>query len=258
MSKKAPVRDSKISDAAREWLVRLYQRFPILYLDEAKEQFENFHGISISRSSISLVLRNANMSWKVLERRAIQLNVASVVRFARELTEFPWILDNLVFLDEVSFDNRDMLRKRGWYDLGELISYCNRGVKGKSVIYRGEFTRKPRVSLLCFIGRYGLLETFHTEGFNLTSQKIHFTAKFVEFTLQISERSLDSGQGSRRSLALINRYLDCTTVGRGMIFSIPSWPTELAKEGTRGGALFNASCSPAGRSIIHVAQAVQL
>ena len=45
-----------------------------------------------------------------------------------------------------------MLRKRG------------HSVRGTKVLVRGEFVRKPRVSLLCFINSYGLLESFMTEG----------------------------------------------------------------------------------------------
>lgn len=45
-----------------------------------------------------------------------------------------------------------MLRNRGYAKVGEKL------------IFRGEFSRKARVSLLCFLGQTGILETFHTEG----------------------------------------------------------------------------------------------
>jgi transposase len=57
-----------------------------------------------------------------------------------------------MFLDEVSFDNRGMIRKRGY------------SLRGTRVMIRGEFTRKPRVSLLSFINVNGLVSTFMTEG----------------------------------------------------------------------------------------------
>ena len=57
-----------------------------------------------------------------------------------------------MFLDEVSFDNLGMMRKRGY------------SIKGRKVLVRGEFNRKPRVSLLCFINADGLVEAFMTEG----------------------------------------------------------------------------------------------
>jgi hypothetical protein len=76
----------------------------------------------------------------------------SVHIFMKELNEFPWIIESLVFLDEVSFDNHEMYRKRGF------------GMKGRSVFFRGEYCRKPRVSLLCFLGSTGIIDAFSTEG----------------------------------------------------------------------------------------------
>lgn len=64
----------------------------------------------------------------------------------------------MVFIDEVSFDSRDMLRNHGY------------GVKGKKIIYRGEFNRRPRESYLCFLGQTGMLESYRTEG-TFTRQK---------------------------------------------------------------------------------------
>jgi hypothetical protein len=37
-------------------------------------------------------------------------------------------------------------------------------LKGNRIDYRGEFTRKERCSLLCFLGVGGMLETFSTVG----------------------------------------------------------------------------------------------
>ena len=38
------------------------------------------------------------------------------------------------------------------------------GVKGKKLYFRGEFNRKPRLSLLCFINQDGILDVFDTDG----------------------------------------------------------------------------------------------
>ncbi|ORY16047.1 hypothetical protein BCR33DRAFT_638687, partial [Rhizoclosmatium globosum] len=76
--------------------------------------------------------------------------------------------DNLVFLDEVSIDNRDFLRKKGW------------GLKGQSLVYRSEYSRKPRLSLLCFIGATGLLEVFSTDG---TFDRLKFLDCCSQFAL---------------------------------------------------------------------------
>ena len=63
-----------------------------------------------------------------------------------------WSPTSLVFLDEVSFDSRDMRRTRGY------------SPKGQKLIITGESTRSPRISLLCFAGVTGMLETFMTDG----------------------------------------------------------------------------------------------
>lgn len=136
----------------RCWLVDLYQKNPILYQEEAASLFYQKYHISISTTSISLILRQAGLSWKVLEKRAIQIQMADVVRFCKELTTFPWILENLVFIDEVSFDGRDMVRRKGY------------GVKGEKLVFRADFSRKARISLLCFLGVHGILNTYVTDG----------------------------------------------------------------------------------------------
>ncbi|CEO96740.1 hypothetical protein PBRA_005344 [Plasmodiophora brassicae] len=58
-----------------------------------------------------------------------------------------WSRESLVFLDEFGVDNRDMLRTKG---------FC---LVGKRLIYRGQFSRKPRRSMLAFASVRGL-ETF--------------------------------------------------------------------------------------------------
>ena len=69
-----------------------------------------------------------------------------------EMAKYSWNYRNLVFLDEVSFDNRGIIRKRGY------------AIKGKRLLFRGEYARLPRVSCLSFIGVDGLLDNFVTEG----------------------------------------------------------------------------------------------
>jgi transposase len=46
--------DKKYSAAKRQWLVDLYSRTPVLYLDEAKSAFDIQFNTSISRSYISV------------------------------------------------------------------------------------------------------------------------------------------------------------------------------------------------------------
>ena len=88
----------------------------------------------------------------MLERRAIQIKLKDVIRFAEELNSINWCKKHLLFLDEVSFDNRGMLRNRGY------------ALKGRRLIFRGEFIRKPRISYLAFICESGLVDYFEVGG----------------------------------------------------------------------------------------------
>lgn len=142
----------KFAIEMREWLIDLYRTEPILFLDEAKLKFQQKFFITISVSSVCAILHEAGLSWKTIERRAIQIPNDEIIRFTKEMLAIPWDIYNLVFLDEVSFDNQDMLRRKGY------------GVVGQKVIFRGEFCRKPRVSFLCFLGEDGMLDSFYTEG----------------------------------------------------------------------------------------------
>jgi transposase len=113
----------------RVWIVDLYRRSPVLYLEEAKLKFiENFNA-SISASTICIILKESGLTWKVLERRALQIKIDDVSRFCSDLINTPWILENLLFLYEVSLDNRGMLRRKGY------------GFVGQKLVYRGEFNR---------------------------------------------------------------------------------------------------------------------
>lgn len=159
---------SKFDEEKRQWLLHLYYKNPVLYLDEAKLQFQIRFNISISTSHICQILHANNMSWKTLERRAIQIKDSEIVRFMAELNAINWGYSNLVFLDEVSIDNQGLLRTKGY------------GIIGEKLIYRGEFTRKPRMSMLAFLGQNGILETYVTEG---TFNRLKFFENCKDFAL---------------------------------------------------------------------------
>lgn len=72
-----------------------------------------------------------------------------------------------MFLDEVGFDNKSMMRKRGY------------ATKGQRLIYRSEFIRKPRTSLLCFIGLNGMLNCYQTEGTFTRKKFVDFCRNFA-------------------------------------------------------------------------------
>lgn len=142
----------KFGEEKRQFLVELYKSRPVLYLCEAKDIFRRQFGISISVASIHTILHEKGLTWKVLERRAIQIRLKEVLRFCDELSKIQWSWEQLVFLDEASFDGRDMIRKRGY------------GAKGERLLHRGEFSRSIRSSVLCFIGAGGVLNVYETEG----------------------------------------------------------------------------------------------
>lgn len=166
-------RYKKLDATKRKWLIDLYTRRPILYQREAADLFFRQFSERISITSISKILREAGITWKTLERRAIQVQIDDVIRFTNELASINWFRHNLVFLDEVSFDNRCMLRKKGY------------SVKGRRLLYRSEFQRKARVSLLCFLGIDGIEEAYSTEG---TFDRLQFIKFCRHFALNQCQR----------------------------------------------------------------------
>lgn len=143
---------AKFNDEQRNWLLNLYNKNPMLYLHEAKHFFIRKFQIPISASSICRILHHAGYTWKTLERRAIQIREDDITRFFFEMSSIQWDFSSLTFLDEVSFDNKGMLRNKGY------------GIKGQRLVHRGEFVRKPRISLLCFLGQSGIKASYQTEG----------------------------------------------------------------------------------------------
>ncbi|RHY25912.1 hypothetical protein DYB32_008011 [Aphanomyces invadans] len=151
-SRKKTVSTKRYSQRERDWLIDYYERQPLSFLDEAKSAFVKKFQHCISTSTVWMIIHDHGMTWKVIERRAIQINQQDICRFVEEVDSVLWSQRNILFLDEVSFDNRGMLRKRGY------------SMKGETIVIRGEFNRKPRVSLLCFVSADGMLEYFDTEG----------------------------------------------------------------------------------------------
>jgi transposase len=144
----------KYDEEKRSYILQLFESYPCYFLDEVQSKFIKKFKMNISISTIWRIMHDGGLTRQVMERRAIQISVNDIVRFSSELLQLPhgWSYQSLIFLDEVGFDNRDMLRKRGY------------GIKGKRIVFRGEFTRKPRCSLLCYLGINGIIEVFCTEG----------------------------------------------------------------------------------------------
>lgn len=159
----------KLSEEEVEWFRQLYIDHPSTYLDEAKDLFQETFKKEISRSTISRVLAKIGFSRKVLEKRAIQIKRKEIDFYTDELNCLQWDTFNILFLDEVSFDNRDMNRDKGYGPIGERV------------LNHGNHVRQSRISLLCFLGSEGLLETFMTEG---TFTRLKFFEACRQFALK--------------------------------------------------------------------------
>ena len=162
----------KVTDEQRNWILAYYRKRPISFLSETKEAYAQKWGETVSESTVWRVLHPAGLSCKVrqlappfpviaaglatnrqeLECRAINVRFDDIIRFFLELQSTDWDLFNLVFLDEVSLDNRGMRRTHGY------------GESGKRLFVNGEYVRLPRVPLLCFLTHEGLLDAVPTEG----------------------------------------------------------------------------------------------
>lgn len=152
----------------KQWILDLYVQNPIIFLDEVRHQFKLRFNMPISTSRICEILHENNLSWKTLEKRAIQIKDTEILKFMEELHSFDWDYSNLVFLDEISMDNQGLLRTKEY------------GVIGDRLAYRGELTRKPRMSMLAFLGQNGILDVYSTEG---TFSRLKFFAYCKDFAL---------------------------------------------------------------------------
>lgn len=152
MAKRAKAAARKFDVYKRNWIIQQYRDKPVMFLDEARQRFSLKFGTTISASSVCNILHAYGLTWKKLERRAINIKEHDILRFTRELSVFKWDLNQLLFLDETAFLNKEMLRDRGY------------GLVGSSLIYTGEFNRQPRISCLSFLGQTGIVENFETEG----------------------------------------------------------------------------------------------
>jgi transposase len=62
------------TETHRVWLMRFYQNHPLVYLNEAQAAFVTAFNIAISVASVWRIIHSLGLTWKVLERRAIQVN----------------------------------------------------------------------------------------------------------------------------------------------------------------------------------------
>jgi transposase len=98
----------KFSEDKIKYIVEYFSSKPLAYLDEAKKAFFHKYNQEISVASVWRIIHSHGMTRKVVENRAIQIKISD------ELLKVPWLFQNLVFIDEVGFNHRDMIRKRGY------------------------------------------------------------------------------------------------------------------------------------------------
>lgn len=165
----------------RDWINKYIQSSPLSYLNEIRTAFISEFLRDISLTSIFLILKSFGLTRKVIERRAIQIREADIIRFANELNSLDWMNSSLIFLDEVSFDNRGLFRNYGY------------SLKGSKVVVTGEFRRKARISLLCFISSCGVRECFYTEG---TFDRQKFFKNCQDFALNSNSSRQYPGKNS--------------------------------------------------------------
>jgi transposase len=125
---------------------------PLTYLSELQKAFSDTFNFDISVSSLSRALASLGLSYKVIERRAMQIRDVDISRFTREVNYLLPHHEQLLFLDEMSLDNRSLLRNKGWYFKNQKLVYC------------GTFVRSKRLSILAFLGCSGVVEVFREAG----------------------------------------------------------------------------------------------
>ena len=138
----------------RLWIKDFVDRDPLCFLHEIQTGFQqHFVGMTISVSTIySILVHDFNYSKKVVERRSLQIRFDEICRFCQEINQIRPLHHQLIFLDEMGLDNRDMLRKRGWF------------LRGTTPTIRGAFGRSRRISTLAFLCNTGFVEVFESEG----------------------------------------------------------------------------------------------
>eukprot|EP00644_Phytophthora_capsici_P000914 jgi/Phyca11/108987/e_gw1.16.119.1 len=125
--------------AHRTWLCEFFTKQPLAYLDEAQEAFLEAHQTSISKTSVWRILHDCGFTRKVLERRAMHIKEKDVFRFVEELSSIDW---------------------------------------GQKIAIRGDFQRKPRVSVLAFMGINGIIDYYDTDG---TFDRVNFFKSCRDF-----------------------------------------------------------------------------
>jgi transposase len=142
----------KFKSNHRNWILDLVNHKPLLFSHEIAEKFCQHFRQTISEATVCRILRENGYTKKIAEKRALQIREEEIFRFSTELSELRPLYHQLMFLDEVAFDNKKMLRRRGWF------------LRGSYPFVREVFKRSERISMLAFLGVSGLVGIYNTEG----------------------------------------------------------------------------------------------
>lgn len=121
LERKSTNREKKFTEYHRDWIISKIREDPLLYADELVQQFKAAHlkdNLTISNSTVLRIFRAAGLTNQAVKRLAIQIRTSDIERFTREMhhcVEAGCNWSSYLFLDEVSTDSRDMMRKRGWF-----------------------------------------------------------------------------------------------------------------------------------------------
>eukprot|EP00734_Pompholyxophrys_sp_LG126_P000117 Pompholyxophrys_sp_v1_NODE_10_length_5661_cov_6.324474.p1 type:complete len:346 gc:universal NODE_10_length_5661_cov_6.324474:5570-4533(-) len=143
---------TRVTDERKDWVLNLVKSDPQLFLREISAAFLKAFKFSISSSTVYTILNEANFTKRVLEHRAMEISYEEITRFTFDMNLIHPLQEQLVFLDEMSTDNRAMLRKKGWF------------LRGTKPIVKNLFRRGTRLSVLSFLGVKGIIENFQTTG----------------------------------------------------------------------------------------------
>lgn len=135
------------------WIVNYVMQNPLHTLYRIRVSFlRTFRGLTVSTSTIWRIISRAGFSYRCIERRALQARRQQISAYTKEFNYLTPMLEQLVFLDEVSVDNRSMMKKKGYFH------------SSMAPILTENFKRSSRISVLAFCTVDGVLDIFQEDG----------------------------------------------------------------------------------------------
>jgi transposase len=141
-----------IHDHHKIWIENYVRKRPFSYLNEIQKAFKfSFHEVSIS--TIYRILVERGITKKVIEAHAMEIQTEDIFRFKLEMDKiFPFLHCQLLFLDEMSCDNRSMNRSKGWFK------------QSVPPVWNEFHPRSDKISILSYVACDRLIETDQVEG----------------------------------------------------------------------------------------------